>query len=421
MLTAALLLTPGCAEAYTREDMRAFPQPYRSMLAICSDIDGTTPREFEDYHKFLNSLDNTEMGPGLGLDVADSFWMYMANDIETSTDRDHNGNEAVMTYFVGTGGTQKNADLIRYYARCGWIDSMHAFGDFSRADIDKSVFTRALAQSAAEALSGDGLWPTVWINHGNAANTQNLRSDQADISYQQGGQPDSDSYHTDITIPNGIKFVWFSDNDGAFGRQDLLYPATLGDGQKVWGFRRYTGESSMGFHKNNWSVYGIADQLTEAHMDACVRDQKPVIVAQHLGGADTYQPFGEKAKQALIALAERQRRGEILVARTSRLLEYLRVRDHLVFTVDEARSSIDILAVDDPQLGNDKKPTLDMLRGMTFFVDHADGASISLQGVPLPAEELVFTSDPDGRDTIGIRWFEPDTTDYIWGAAEYAH
>jgi len=390
--------------------MRPFPCPYSTMLAICSDIDGTTPDEFEAYHKYLNTERDTQMGQGLGLDVGDSFWMYMGGDSGADADSKGRGQDAVMTWFEGVSDTPKNAKLIAYYFKRGWIDAIHSYGDFSRDDTTDTRFSRALAEQAATALSARDVFPTVWINHGNEANTQNFEIGSR-VSYRQGARPGTPFYHADITIPAGIKFIWFSDNDKRFGRHNILYPVTLADGRKVWGFRRYTAD---------WSTHGLHMQLCDANLDYCTAIGAPVIVTQHLGGGSTYHPLGTAARQALLGLAARQGRGEILVARTSRLLEYLRVRDHLVFAVSHGQT-VDILGVDDPQLGYDPSPTLDMLRGMTFYVQDKDTASIRVGGEPVDEALLVRAGDETGRDTIGIAWFAPDVRNYLWGARDFRH
>src|SRR5690349_20240139 len=46
--------------------LRAFPWPYRAMLAICSDIDDESPRHFAALHRFLNTREMTPLGRGLG-------------------------------------------------------------------------------------------------------------------------------------------------------------------------------------------------------------------------------------------------------------------------------------------------------------------------------------------------------------------
>jgi hypothetical protein len=394
-LLAGFIWYDYSAENRVASIIRAFPYPYQSMLALCSDIDGTTPREFEDVHRFLNTKEQTEMGEGLGLDIADSFWMYMASDIDHIADRDGNGLDAVMTWFHGISDTAKDAAMIVHYFELGWIDSIHSWGDFSRKNEDEHLFTRSLAERAVSELRNQGIQPTVWINHGNAANTQNMEAGDIE-TYRQGASPGTESYHADITVPLGIKFVWLSDDDMHFGRKDILYPVTLADGQKLWGFRRYTP---------GWNIYDLDTQLSDAHLDACIKKGLPVVVAQHFGGTDLYKPFIELSRQALRRLAERHEHGEILITRTSRLLEYLRVRDHLVFEV--ADSYINILAIDDPQLGYDADPSLASLRGITFYIDDMAQSAILVNGQPIPEDLLVRAKDATGHDLLGIVWFEP--------------
>ena len=413
----------GCAREPTAGAMRPFPRPYSAMLAVCSDIDGATPEEFEQYHSFLNSTEGGEMGMGLGLDIADSFWMYMANGSKDSVDKEGRAFSATMTYFFRTGPEYKNASMIKYYMENGWIDSMHSFGDFSSQDEKTTVFTRELAEAAAAELSPRGLWPTVWINHGNASNVQNLRRGGGFLAdYRQGGKPDSDYYHADLTIPGGIKFVWFSDPSSDFGADSPLYPAELEDGRKIWGFRRYTGEREGLFgHRYNWSIYNLEEQLSKKHLDGIAEKGGFAVVAQHLGGAKEYVPLLEPGREAFSRLAEYQRDGKILVARTSRLLEYARVRDNLDYEYYSGENeSIDIRAVDDPQLGRDGNPGISSLRGMTFYVRDASRAAILINGVPVSEDELVRTSGEE-MNTVGIRWFEPDTRNFAHGGAFLYH
>ena len=58
--------------------LRKYPYPFRSALTICNDIDLTTPEEFLEIHRFLNTKQVTPMGVGVGLEIGDSFWMYTA-------------------------------------------------------------------------------------------------------------------------------------------------------------------------------------------------------------------------------------------------------------------------------------------------------------------------------------------------------
>ena len=108
--------------------------PFKAALAVCSDIDYATPGYFSDLHAFLNGSGETRFGPGLGLDIADSFWFYNANP-ETPEG---------ISYFEGTGDQEKDAAVIRAGIREGRIDALHAYGDFSLG----GGFRRELAERA---------------------------------------------------------------------------------------------------------------------------------------------------------------------------------------------------------------------------------------------------------------------------------
>ena len=113
-------------------ELLKYPYPYQAALAICSDIDGTRLQDFIAMHRFLNTDQDTELGKGLQLPIADSFWM---------TDRPHLP-DAAFSYFNGSDGTVSDAaPIIRDGIRAGIIDVMHGYGNFgSRGD-----FTRTLA------------------------------------------------------------------------------------------------------------------------------------------------------------------------------------------------------------------------------------------------------------------------------------
>ena len=57
--------------------IRKFPYPYKCALSISSDIDNASSSEFfVQFMNFLNSEKQTIYGPGLGLEVANSFWFF---------------------------------------------------------------------------------------------------------------------------------------------------------------------------------------------------------------------------------------------------------------------------------------------------------------------------------------------------------
>ncbi len=58
--------------------LRDLPYPYRAMLAICSDLDETPDRNvYYQIMRFLNTTEETAMGPGVGLEVGNSVYFDM--------------------------------------------------------------------------------------------------------------------------------------------------------------------------------------------------------------------------------------------------------------------------------------------------------------------------------------------------------
>src|SRR5688500_14469800 len=57
---------------------RRFPYPYRAMLAICSDLDETPDAQtYYELMRFMNTTEETSMGPGAGLEVGNTIYFDM--------------------------------------------------------------------------------------------------------------------------------------------------------------------------------------------------------------------------------------------------------------------------------------------------------------------------------------------------------
>ena len=57
--------------------VRKFPYPFKCAFSISSDIDNASSLEcFVHFMDFLNSTNQTIYGPGLGLEVGNSFWFF---------------------------------------------------------------------------------------------------------------------------------------------------------------------------------------------------------------------------------------------------------------------------------------------------------------------------------------------------------
>ncbi len=392
-----------------------FPPPYSAMLAISNDIDGTTLEEFREIHRFINTEEQTRMGRGVGLDFANSFWFFNFNDTdahidaeETATVRDQ------LSYFrPGEAEESEVAAEIRHYIRAGWIDTLHSWGDFSRADVEEPVFRREHAHQAIAELKAHDLQVRVWSNHGNKANIQNFGLGEGFAEYQEGDVPDSSGYHTDLTLQHGIQFVWNSQGSAEVGGEELIFPIELRDGRTVWGFDRYTHTVSDGEIDWLWGVHDLHHQLSEENLREIADRGWYSIVANHLGNRLADDTLPDSAVGALQRLRRHQDEGDILVARTSRLLQYHRVRDHVHYTARRDADDvvhIDIDSVDDPVLGR-SVPGAGEIRGLTFALPDDSAARIYLDGEELPEDMVVRREDGD-EVSVGVEWFAPDHRDY---------
>ncbi|WP_170291976.1 hypothetical protein [Heliobacterium mobile] len=402
-------------------ELRRHPYPYRASMSITSDIDGSSPKEFGMIHQFLNTDRETETGKGLGLDVGNSCWMVVDSDWPGTIDREGKTIRQQMSYWSSIAMKEEYAALlIRKYTRCGWIDSVHSYGDFNRNDPGPTSFTRAIAERSITEWKRRGLQYTVWIDHGNSSNVQNLGHKGSPRTYQGGDDPSSPYYHTDLLIPYGIRFVWHSASSADevdFSRSDLIYPIVLGDGQKVWGFHRYSCAKHW-FPKNPdflWSPYLLQRQVTEDNLSRLIEHGGFCSLAQHLGGPiDLYLAFPEEALGPLRRISELFHQGTLLVARTSRLLRYNQVNNFLRFQVqaDSEGQSIILGTVDDPHLGS-FKPSFDDLRGTTFYCNDPSTVRLFYGDRQIPDQFITRNpADHTGRPSISLRWYEPDYSDY---------
>ncbi len=400
---------------------RKFPWPYQSMLAIESDADHTDLRKFNIIHEFLNTKSETMLGKGLGLDISDSFFLY--NGSNEPEEIDYNGatvrNE--MTMFKGTSNVPSvYAPILLYYIRHGWIDTFHSAGDFSRVDSNTTLFSRQLEVNAMNFLKKENeVSINVFTDHGNQSNVANFGSYIPFDHYMQGDNPHTRYYITDLLEHEGVRFVWSDHYDSQYIYNTMLYPITLRDGSEMWGFYRFTGTRKVVYEPRGgmiadwntmWNPGYLWEQLTQTRLDELVKAHGYTVIATHLEGNANQFPLNTQTIEALVHLAHMQDHGLILVARTSRLLNYnlvqQGVRDHVVYDKKNGITNIDITNVVNPVDGN-FIPTWQQLRGITFYVKDPDYAMITIRGVPVPAWDV--TRSPQ---TIGLRWYSPDTTNW---------
>jgi hypothetical protein len=398
--------------------LRKFPYPYKSMLAISSDADHQTLRKFNMIHRFLNTHEMTPLGRGLGLDISDSFFMYSASNLSRRVDYDGTPLNRQMTYFFGTSNQKYFGDVIHHYIHSGWMDSLHTYGDFTMRNPLETRFHRQLAVAAIKALKEHGDYVHVWIDHGNQSNVDNFGSygTRKFFNYQQGSNPHSPYYHTDLLIPYGIKFVWNEKNNSMFGHDSMLIPIRLADGRRVWGFPRFT---NIGYnHKSGgtewvWNMDSLAKQLTRERLQTLERKGQYSVLAQHLCSNNDVNPFTESAVNALRMLAREYEHGNVLVARTSRLLQFNLTQKYLRYymTYSGDKVVIHLAYIDDPVFGK-HSVTLSDIRGVTFYTSDPDRTEINIWNLSLdPA--LIQRNPTDGvAPSIMVKWYPRDQKDY---------
>jgi len=349
--------------------LRNFPYPYHAGFTIASDCDKSTRETFRAVHQFLNTKENTSMGQGVGLEIADSFFMY-------STMKDE------MTYYIvysnGEIERSNDAGFIEAYLRAGYIDSMHSFGSF-----EWGGFTREMGIRALEEMKDLGVAPTIYMNHGPVKNIQNIGNKWR--NYFNGDNISSIAYHTDKSIyPNGpFRFLWKSDETSQVG-YDPIETVTLTDGRTVNAFKRYIVRDNK-TQKASWHLDSLDKQISDDNLNKLIASEKYLIVGNHLGYIPlgySYPPiFDKEDVAALRNLEKRYEDGSIYVTTTSKLLNYALVHDNLDWTCkgNKSRMDINVLDVNDPAYGK-YVPTEEDLQGITFYIPHPERTYVNILG-----------------------------------------
>jgi len=355
MASATLLNNPTMTSGFELRPL-AMPPPYKAMLAICSDLDETPDRQtYWEIARFLNTTQATSMGPGVGLEVGNTIYFDMPKDQFSYWNTDDAGRSMVH-------------DLIR----SGHIDCLHSFGDHA--------VTRGHAGRALDALAKHDCRLETWIDHAQA-----VTNFGSDIMVGSGDLPGHDAYHADLTTGHGVQYVWRGRVTSVIGQDvprqlagvfdpahkvasaktvakeavkgllarrgstkyamhapnEVLRAARLRDGRPVIEFLR--ANPYWGGVENAATADGLAEALTEPMLRRLVARGGTCILYTHLGKVgDPRVPFKPPTVAALRLLAEFQRRGEILVTTTRRLLGFRRAMREIVGATRTIGSAIQI-------------------------------------------------------------------------------
>ena len=370
--------------------IRDFPFPYRSALAISNDCDGVNRASYCDWHGFVNGSEPTSYGDGLGLEVGDSFFAWSGHR-----------NASLALYFHNPGPVDvdsEDAAFILELARLGWFDTLHSFGNFFRTRAtattpegpvpgDRSDIARVL-----DRLAGEGVRIDTWVNH--SGSPSNIGGPWG--FYQTGDKPGEALYSLDLLTDYGFRFYWidpctnmtkFGDGlnfgsptglgfamnafhwhsslrrrvgagiepldlpqDASAVRSILvglfnrtINPVIAQDGRRILSFKRYRSEEQP-------TSTTFSYQVTSDALDKLEEQRGSVIIYQHFGVASPRgrtkhvgRQFRRASKPPVLDadavacwqdIAERKRQGRLFVATTSRLLTYLHMRDTIRLTLE---------------------------------------------------------------------------------------
>ena len=387
--------------------LRKFPYPYRAMLAICSDLDETPDRHvYWEIMRFLNTTETTAMGPGVGLEVGNSIYFDMPPGQFAYWNTDDAGRE-----------------MVRTLIRSGHIDCLHSYGALATA--------RGHAGRALDELARHNCRLEVWVDHGTAATNFG-----PDIMCGHGDEVGHEAYHADLTVGQGVRYVWRgrvtsmvgqdarpslwglfsarrpvrsartlakeaakralarcgSDKYAMHGPNKALRPVSLRDGSPVHEFLRCNP---------HWGGVSCCDTgaeigqvLTHGFLDRLVERRGVCILYTHLGKVrDPRVPFGPETAAAFRRLAEAHHAGRILVTTTRRLLGWRATREVTFQAVRDSTSLRIELDTNVRGNGNGSVTPRD-LEGLTFSV----------------REPQVMRVLVDGREVRDLRRSGPDET-----------
>jgi hypothetical protein len=324
----------------------AFPPPYRAWLSVSNDPDQTNLEAWLELDEIIWKK--------LKLPFGDSFFLYSFNE--------HIPDQVSMA-------THPNLASRHQY------DTMHTWGDFVNSR--SHCFTRQDACNGLRMMQRLGLKPKIWTDHdvfvGNLLHNS-TRGSRPTIRDACGYEEQVFEYTLDLAYQAGVRYIWdgalssFLGHDREISRKEWYYnhssvfwkaqvtaaadrmarplwnylqaarfsynpdtskqyfPQIFPDNRKLYCFRRY----------GRWEladIDGFGQLIRPSELDKLAMVQGTCIVYTHLGK----RPFARRndtshilpaTLKSLQNLQNAYVENRIIVSSTSRLLDYLVLRDH---------------------------------------------------------------------------------------------
>lgn len=390
--------------------LRRFPFPYRAMLTICSDLDGSPDgSSYLNLCRFLNTTESGAWGPGAGLEIGNTIYF------------DNHPNR-----FAYWTGSDAEREAVRALIRSGHIDAIHSIGE--------TAFTRADAERAFEELKAHDLTIRVWVNHGRTPTNFTSPNMPGDAD-----KPNSAAYHADLAFERGLTYLWLgkvtnqigvdcprryprapsltelpkrlraTTKDlakrflGMVGRDDysmhasnhLVRPHKLADGRSATEFFRCNPHwDGIGYDRGT----DLDQILHERVIDDLIEIGGTSVIYTHFLKNAPAGELPEPAKRALRAIGVRQANGELLTTTTERLLDYSVARDAARLTSSRREDGgTDIHVTIDPKLPARAS------QGLTIYCDDPNRARVDVNGVEIDGLEA-NPADETGKPSVSIPW-----------------
>lgn len=400
-------------QAVNSSEVRAWPYPYRAGITISNDAEFMNLAFFETLMEYLNTDNLTAFGRGLNLEVTSSAFHFSANPYNFS-------------FFDGIDPdfrASKCASRLAEYLKSGWIDTLHAFGDFDGF----GGFQRQHAVACRDHLAELGVAIPVFTNHGGIENIQNVGRD---AEYHRGDHAGHAAYHTDLWGDMGIRYVWtdsmvlhslstrhitikqrikglfraFSPvsrpSDLADHDSGVINTVELNDGLRVTGFHRFRG---TGANAPNLSSVGC--QLAQIPWNEFYQNGDGLVLYQHLGvlyrvngrctGAtiEAVQGRPEVYLAPFRYLSRESADGRLWIAGCARFLQYLSMRESIIVNLREDGEVC-------LNTTESYKEPLEFLQGLTIYIDPGKFKRLLFEEEEIPVQ--YNGPDETGRYSVSV-------------------